>query len=120
MARCAPSVFELLGLLALDAIFGQSIEPYTYLLIPVIASTIVSAYVWFFNDLLVALRCFRGSFVGNVVSVIIALPITLFFVHVFGMNGVSFTVIVAYGVGALVMALYLLALVRRGLREESR
>ena len=58
--------------------------------------------------------------VVNVVSVIIALPITLFFVHVFGMNGVSFTVIVAYGVGALVMALYLLALVRRGLREESR
>ena len=112
--------FELLGSWLLTLIFGQSIEPYTYLLIPVIASTIVSAYVWFFNDLLVALRCFRGSFVGNVVSVIIALPITLFFVHVFGMNGVSFTVIVAYGVGALVMALYLLALVRRGLREESR
>ena len=57
---------------------------------------------------------------GTSFSVIIALPITLFFVHVFGMNGVSFTVIVAYGVGALVMALYLLALVRRGLREESR
>ena len=112
--------FELLGSWLLTLIFGQSIEPYTYLLIPVIASTIVSAEVWFFNDLLVALRCFRGSFVGNVVSVIIALPITLFFVHVFGMNGVSFTVIVAYGVGALVMALYLLALVRRGLREESR
>ena len=111
--------FEFLGPWLLTLIFGQSIEPYTYLLIPIIMSAIVSAYVWFFNDLLVALRCFKGSFVGNTLSAVVALPVTFFFVNAFGMNGVSFTMIVSYGIGAVVMALYLIALVRRGLREGS-
>ncbi|WP_244596979.1 lipopolysaccharide biosynthesis protein [Paraeggerthella hongkongensis] len=117
-AICAVG-FEFLGPWLLTLIFGQSIEPYTYLLIPIIMSAIVSAYVWFFNDLLVALRCFKGSFVGNILSAVVALPVTFFFVNTFGMNGVSFTMIVSYGIGAVVMALYLIALVRRGLREGS-
>lgn len=104
--------FELLGPWLLATMFGPSIEPYTYLLLPIIGSAIVSAYVWFLNDLLVALRCFKGSLVGNIVAAGIALPATYCFVTAWDMNGVSFTCIAAYGIGALVMTAYLVALLK--------
>lgn len=110
--------FELLGPWLLTLIFGQSIEPYTYLLLPIIISAIVSAYVWFLNDLLVALRCFKGSFVGNIVAVAISIPATFFFVNTWDMNGISFTGIASYGIGALVMAFYLVALFRKGSKQN--
>lgn len=110
--------FEIAGAYVLTLIFGQSIEPYTYLLLPIVVSMIISAYVWFFGDLLVALRCFKGSFVGNIAAAAAALPTALLFVSVFDMNGVSFAIIAAYSIGAILMAGYLIALFRKSLHKE--
>ena len=74
--------------------------------------------MWFLNDLLVALRCFKGSFVGNIVAVAISIPATVFFVNTWDMNGISFTGIASYGIGALVMAFYLVALFRKGSKQN--
>ncbi|OUO87452.1 polysaccharide biosynthesis protein [Gordonibacter urolithinfaciens] len=105
--------FELFGAWVLGLIFGPSIVPYTYLLLPIIASTIISAFVWFLNDLLVALRCFKGSFVGNMVAAAIAIPASYFFVAQWDMNGVSCTSIVAYAAGALIMVAFVASLFRK-------
>lgn len=83
--------------------FGESIAPYTYLLTPIIAVAMVTAYVWFLNDVLVAIRDFKGSFVGNMAAAISSIPLTLFFIPLFDMNGVSLASLAAYGIGALIM-----------------
>lgn len=83
--------------------FGKSIAPYAYLLTPIIAVAMVTAFVWFLNDVLVALRDFKGSFIGNIAAAIASIPLTLYFVPLFDMNGVSFASLTAYGVGAIVM-----------------
>lgn len=109
--------FELLGAWLLTLIFGESIAPYTYLLLPVIACALVSAYVWFLNDLLVAFRQFKGSFIGNMVAAAVSIPATFFFVVNWDMNGVSFTGIASYGIGAVVMAFFIVAALRKNRRQ---
>ena len=83
--------------------FGESIAPYTYLLTPIIAIAMVTAFVWFLSDVLVAIRDFKGSFIGNMAAAISSIPLTLYFVPLFDMNGVSFASLAAYGIGVLVM-----------------
>lgn len=89
--------------------FGDSIAPYTYLLIPIIATTMVTAYVWFLNDVLVAIRNFKGSFIGNMAAAICSIPLTFYFVPLFDMNGISFASLAAYSIGALIMLGFLIA-----------
>lgn len=90
--------------------FGESIASYTYLLIPIIATAMVTAYVWFLNDVLVVIRDFKGSFIGNMVAVLSSIPLALYFVPLFNMNGVSFATLVSYGIGVFVMATRLVSI----------
>ena len=83
--------------------FGESIAPYAYLLTPIIAVAMVTAFVWLLNDVLVAIRDFKGSFIGNIAAAASSIPLTLYFVPLFDMNGVSFASLIAYGIGALIM-----------------
>ncbi len=96
-------LLELLGAPILELFFGNGISQYAYLLTPMIVAALVSAYLWFLNDLLIAVRDFRGNFLGNLSSLIAALAVMVPFIRVWGMNGVSFTAIVASAVGALCM-----------------
>ena len=100
--------FGLLGEWILALLFGDSIRPYVYLLQPAIICTIVTAYLWFLSDLLVATRNFKENFVGNLVSIIVSLLVTIPCVDIWGMNGVSFTGIAGYGAGVLVLGLSLI------------
>lgn len=93
--------------------FGESISPYVYLLTPIIAVAMVTAFVWFLNDVLVAIRDFKGSFIGNMAAAISSIPLTLYFVPLFDMNGVSFASLAAYGFGALIMLACLVAALLR-------
>ena len=94
---------DFLGEPLLSLMYGETIVPYTNLLLPAIACSMVTAYVWFLNDVLVALRQFKGSFIGNVCAVVLSIPAALLFIPMFGMNGVSFANIAAYTFSALIM-----------------
>ena len=74
----------------LTLMYGTQVAPYMYLMTPIIICTAVTAYVWFLNDLLVALRHFRGSFIGNTCAFALTIPAAFWFIPLFGMNGVSF------------------------------
>ncbi len=100
------AALEIVGPWLLRQMFGESIAEYTYLLAPTIAFAIVAAFVWFFSDLLIVLRRFRGNVAGNIIAVIVALPATYICVTRWDMNGVSFAGIAAYAVAAIVMAFY--------------
>lgn len=107
-------VLEFVGPWLLRLLFGESIGPYIYLMQPIILLAVISGYVWFFSDLLVVLRAFTGNVIGNVVALVVVVPITYFFVAEWDMNGVSLAGIAAYGVAGVIMALFILRVFRRG------
>lgn len=106
------AIFAFLGEPLLILVFGEGIAQYSYLMMPIIACSIITAFVWFLNDILVSLRCFKGSFFGGLCSALLCIPLSFFFVNQFGMNGVSFAHSISYAASALVMLAMLLKLVR--------
>ena len=66
-------LLELFGAPLLELFFANDIGQYAYLLIPMIASAMITAYVWFLNDLLIAVRDFRGNLIGSIVPLVVAL-----------------------------------------------
>lgn len=100
-------LLEILGVPLLMFFFSNDIDQYAYLLTPMIISAILAAYVWFLNDLLIALRDFRGNLIGCVISLVAALVVVIPFVQTWGMNGVSFTTIASYIAMALSMGISL-------------
>lgn len=98
------AVILLLGDQFLLLLYGNDIVAYDYLLLPAVLCTLITAFAWFFNDLLLTLRDFRGSFVGNVSSSVISIAVSFPLVRAFGMNGVSFTGMLSYALTLLVLA----------------
>ena len=68
-------VFSVLILLfgewVLGLLYGQEIVEYSYLLGPAVLCTFVTAFAWFMNDLLLSLRDYKASFLGNVVATVV-------------------------------------------------
>lgn len=104
--------FEILGPIILPLLFGDSIAPYTYLLLPMVVLAILTALLWFVNDLLVAIRHFSASFISNMIAFVASLATTIPFVTTFNMNGVSFAGIAAYGLGVIAMLFFLIRTVK--------
>ena len=87
-------------------LFGEKVLPYISLLQPTIICTVFTAFAWFFNDLLLALRDFRGALIGNIAAVVTTAVCSTYTVRAFGMNGVSWAGVASYGVALAVMALF--------------
>lgn len=106
----AAAILELTGEWVLSLMYGSGIVSYMYLLIPIIACSLVTAYVWFLNDVLVSFRDFKGSVVGNAIAVVLSAVTSVVFVPAFAMNGVSFAHLLSYGSSAIVMLVFLFRL----------
>ncbi len=98
---------ELLGEWLLTLLFGSSIADYVYLLQPVLLSTVLTAFLWFFGDLLIAVRDFRANFTGNVAAFLAVLPLSVLCVDTWDMNGVSFAGAAACLAGVIVLGVFL-------------
>lgn len=105
--------FALFGEPLLVLMFGDSIAQYSYLMMPIIGCSVLTAFVWFLNDILVSLRCFKGSLAGGLCSALLCYPLSTLFIHELGMNGVSATHIFSYTISIIVMLFVLLGLVRK-------
>lgn len=88
-----------LGKPLLVLVFGDTIEPYVYLLQPVLISTIMTAFLWFFSDLLITIRDFKANLIGNLIAFISVIPLSVFCIDNWGMNGVSIAGAVSCGLG---------------------
>lgn len=113
-------ILEFIGEWALVLLFGGSIAPYVYLLQPVILSTALTAFLWFFGDLLITLRNFRAYFLGNVLALVAVIPLSVICVTLWDMNGVSFAGAGACLVGVLLLLLSMLAALRHCPKSEQR
>lgn len=91
-------LFALAGEPLLVLIFGQSIAPYTYLIIPLVLCTVMTAYVWFLGDVLIAMRKNAMNLIGYAISFGVILATMYPMIYAFEMNGVSFAIMLAYGV----------------------
>lgn len=106
-------LLELFGAPILEIFFANNIGQYAYLLVPMIVSAMITAYVWFLNDLLIAVRDFRGNLIGSIVPLVVALACMVPFVQWWGMNGVSFTAIASYLAAAVSMGASFLACLKK-------
>ncbi len=103
------AVLVVAGPWVLTLLYGQTIAQYTYLILPILVSIILASFVWFFNDVLIAIRCFKGAFVGNIANVVISAALSYGLISVFGLNGVSYTMIAMYAACAALMAAFIIA-----------
>lgn len=97
-------------------IFGQSIEPYTFLILPLVLCTVLTAYSWFLGDIMVTMRRNRGNLIGFVLSFVIVLIVMYPFIQTFGLNGASFAIIAA-DMGAV--AFFLICVVCAALKMRA-
>ncbi|MEG0503275.1 MAG: polysaccharide biosynthesis C-terminal domain-containing protein, partial [Raoultibacter sp.] len=105
-------ILEFIGPWALELLFGEGIAPYVFLLQPILLSTVMTAYLWFFGDLLIALRDFKAYFIGNVVAFLVVIPLSFLCVNQWEMNGVSFAGAAACFVGVLILFFFLVRRLR--------
>ena len=96
-------ILKIFGAQLLSVLFGPEITSHLDLVNPMIACSITTAYMWFINDLLVSLRLFKWTVLGSLTSLILAITTTNPAVQTFGMNGVSYTLLISYASGVCVM-----------------
>lgn len=109
--------FALLGKPLLTLIFGESIAPYSFLIVPLVICTVLTAYVWFLGDVLITMRRNRSNMIGYAISFVIILAGMYPMIRIFGMNGTSFAIIAAYGVTII---FYLFIIVSRSRQATLR
>lgn len=101
-------LFSVAGQMLLDLVFGHKISAYSNLMVPALISCASSACIVFLGDLLVARRRMVACCVCNLIPLAVAYLLTPCFVMLFGMNGVSFVIALAYLVGIISMFVPLL------------
>ena len=83
-------------------VYGAKMEGYGYLLLPLVLLALITGYMWFINDLLMAIRNFRGSFLGSAVALLASL-VCLPLITEFGMQGVTYVCMISCVSGVFVM-----------------
>lgn len=95
-AVCVGVLF--LGKFAVGVVFGQKFVPYTYLMYGIIGCTTMYVISWLCTSTLIIMRklkvCAIASIIALGVSALLAKP----FINLFDMNGVSYSIIVAYAI----------------------
>jgi len=84
---------KIFGRWGLNLLYGKEISAYAYLLIPVILFTSLNAFVWFLWNILIVVRKLKSLLFVNFVSLLFLLCIVQKMVVVYGMNGVSYCLI---------------------------
>lgn len=113
----AAVLLELFAVPLLVLLYGASISSYGYLVLPLLVSAILTGYVWFLNDLLIALRNFKAVLVSSIAELITALSLSIPLIHAFSMNGATFATIAACIICTVVMALAFIRMIRANFRK---
>ncbi|SDU78212.1 lipopolysaccharide biosynthesis protein [Arcanobacterium phocae] len=87
----------------LTILFGNEISQHTYILQPAILFTLITAFVWFMNDLLITIRNYKGAFIGNAIAAVLTITLSQGFITMFGINGPSWVGTASYSSALIVM-----------------
>ena len=97
-------LFLVVGTDALSLIFGERVRDYAMAMLPVLFCTGMTATMVFFNDLLISFRLNTAVVVANVVPCCVCLLSVGALVAQYGMNGVSYCIILSFAVGVVLGA----------------
>lgn len=113
-------VFALYGEPIFVLIFGPSIAPYVYLVIPLVICTMLTAYAWFMGDVLITMRKNAQNLIGFGISFAVIVVVMYPMIQAFQMNGVSFAIIAAYGASIVFFFACMLKDAARRMREDDQ
>lgn len=86
------------GTQALFILYGESIIGYSYAIVPLVICGILTAFVWFFSNVLTVLRRTKVLVSLSAISVCVSIIASYLLVDNFGINGASFGLIIALAV----------------------
>lgn len=104
-------VVMMLGEPVLVLVYGSKMSGFGYLLFPLVLLSLVTGYMWFINDLLMAIRNFRATFLGNMVALALSI-VCLPFIFKLEMTGVTLACIASSLGGTVFMLCSLLIQLR--------
>lgn len=85
----------ILGKFGLILLFGEKISKYTYLFLPILYISSLTALSWFIGLMLTVIREFKGLIISSVIAAAICFFGSSIFINHFGINGTSFILILA-------------------------
>lgn len=92
----------------LTYIYGSTIAPYAYLLLPVCIATGLLAYFWFLSDVLIIFRKFNHLLISSICAFAACLILLVPIIDAWGMNGINFVLIGSYVVGLIVALFFII------------
>lgn len=85
-----------LGEFAVGLVFGKRFVPYTYLMYGIIGCTTMYVLSWLCTNTLIIMRKLKVCAIASVIALAIAVALSKPMINIYGMNGVSFSIILAY------------------------
>lgn len=129
MAACAGTIVVitaaalgggwLLGPWALQLIFGASIQPYTYLLQPVLLCACLTAFSWFLCTVMVIIRKKWSLVAVCAVGFLASWISSPFLVRRMGENGASFSIILGQGLMTILLAAMMLFNIKKHFQQVN-
>lgn len=110
-------VFNLIGDAALTIFYGSEIASYSWLMTPILVCTALTACIFFLVDVLIVFRSFTGAVCVSCLSYIFCLVSCGCFINYFGMNGISYCIIMSYFLGCVVAFCFLTVQIKNMHRE---
>ena len=83
-----------LGDFGLKILYGEQILPYSYLLLPLVVATILTAFSWLLSGILTVIRGFRELIICNIIALIASIVASFFLIKNFGMQGTNIATII--------------------------
>lgn len=109
---------KLLGRWGLDLLFTEEIVEYTYLLIPVLVTTILIACSYFLGSMLTITRHLKIIVLSNAISMAMVFAFSRLLVAAFGMAGVNYVIYLAMGVNVIILFIALTVILHRHFKES--
>lgn len=97
----------LLGRWGLKLLIGEKILPYTYLLLPLVLCTILTAFSWLLCGVLTIVKDFKGLIAANVSAVGFCTVASYFFINKWGMQGTSYVTVLALMLEIVMLLIFL-------------
>ena len=107
------------GRFVLTKIYGDKIEQYAYLLVPVIISTAANAFLLLYWNVLVILRKLKTLAAISFSEMLLVILLSKLFINRFGLNGTSFIVTLSYCLGLVLMSFIFICEMKRLGKKRS-
>lgn len=98
------AIFGNFGLILL---FGEKISSYTYLFLPILFISSLTAISWFIGLMLTVIREFKGLIIASAVALFVCATSSGYLINNYGINGTNYVLIIALVLQIGIMGVYM-------------